>query len=420
MIDVRRLNVLKAVVETGSVAAAAEQLNYTPSAVSQQMSTLERETGVRLLERVGRGVRPTDVALLLCEHTSRVLAAVQDAEDALAAWRAGRTGRLRLAAFPTASSALVPGALAAFRSRHPDVALDFVVAEPDEAIGHLRAGAIDVAVVVLPSSPGETVNDGLVHHHLLADPFRVVLVPFVEEDLTKFSEVGYVGQSATDILVDLFISAGGNSHIAQMGIVYLDEIDKIAKEPSAFRDVSGSGVQKGLLKLVEGIENVLNIDSERLLLSTRHVLFIAGGAFDELEKIVRNCMDSKKLKGNWQDFLLTDDLVAFGMERQLMGRFPVRVVYDPLSQKDLKEIMVRSEDSPIHAFTNDFKAWGINLKITEEALSKIAAHAEREQTGARGLIGILHRVLIDDMFNLPGRYSGDLIVDEAFIKGKLN
>ncbi len=175
MIDIRRLNVLKAVVETGSVAAAAELLSYTPSAVSQQMSTLERETGVRLLERVGRGVRPTDVALLLCEHTGRVLAAVQDAEDALAAWRAGRTGRLRLAAFPTAGSALVPGALAAFRSRHPDVALDFVVAEPDEATGHLRAGSVDVAVVVLPKPPGEPVDDGLVHHHLLADPFRVVL-----------------------------------------------------------------------------------------------------------------------------------------------------------------------------------------------------------------------------------------------------
>ncbi len=175
MIDVRRLNVLKAVVETGSVAAAAELLNYTPSAVSQQMSTLERETGVRLLERVGRGVRPTEVALLLCEHTSRVLAAVQEAEDALAAWRSGRTGRLRLAAFPTAAAALVPPALADFRSRHPDVALDFVVAEPDEATGHLRAGSVDVAVVVLPRSPDEPDKNGLVHHHLLADPFRMVL-----------------------------------------------------------------------------------------------------------------------------------------------------------------------------------------------------------------------------------------------------
>ncbi len=248
----------------------------------------------------------------------------------------------------------------------------------------------------------------------------LVGVPFVEEDLTKFSEVGYVGQSATDILVDLFISAGGNSDIAQMGIVYLDEIDKIAREPSAFRDVSGAGVQKGLLKLVEGIENTLNLDGERLLLSTKHVLFIAGGAFEDLENIVEKCMDSKKLKGNWKDFMLTDDLVSFGMERQLMGRFPVRVVYDPLTHKDLKDIMVRSEDSPVHAYVNDFKTWGIALKVTDGALSQIAAHAEQEGTGARGLIGILHRVLIDDMFELPGRYTGELMLDEEYVKGKLN
>jgi DNA-binding transcriptional LysR family regulator len=151
------------------------------------------------------------VALLLCEHTSRVLAAVQDAEDALAAWRAGRTGRLRLAAFPTASSALVPGALAAFRSRHPDVALDFVVAEPDEAIGHLRAGAIDVAVVVLPSSPGETVNDGLVHHHLLADPFRVVLPrshPLAAKrqlDIAMTAEEPWIGVSSCPDLCALVV-----------------------------------------------------------------------------------------------------------------------------------------------------------------------------------------------------------------------
>src|ERR1700691_5627158 len=114
MIDVRRLQVLQAVIETGSVAAAANLLNYTPSAVSQQMSTLERETGVQLLERVGRGVRPTDAALLLCEHTTRVFASIKDAEDALAALRSGQSGRVRLGAFPSASSSLIPRALATF------------------------------------------------------------------------------------------------------------------------------------------------------------------------------------------------------------------------------------------------------------------------------------------------------------------
>lgn len=175
MIDVRRLQVLHAIVETGSVAAAAAALSYTPSAVSQQMSTLEREMGVRLLERAGRGVRPTYAALLLSEHTGRVLASIREAEDAIAALRAGHIGRLRLGAFPTAGAALVPGALAAFQAQHPNVALDLVVAEADEALASLRGGALDVAVAVQTRSRGDKVEDGLVYQHLLADPFRAVL-----------------------------------------------------------------------------------------------------------------------------------------------------------------------------------------------------------------------------------------------------
>ncbi|MFZ2446932.1 MAG: AAA family ATPase [Syntrophobacteraceae bacterium] len=248
---------------------------------------------------------------------------------------------------------------------------------------------------------------------------EVVGVPFVEEDLTKFSEVGYVGQSAADILVDLVISARGNAHVAQMGIVYLDELDKIAREPTVYKDVSGRGVQKGLLKLVEGVENTVGTDGDRLLLSTKHVLFIAGGSFEGLDGIVEECMKKKGLGGDWKDFLLTDDLVAYGMERQLMGRFPVRVVYDALTNQDLKDIMLHGEDSPVRAYANDFRAWGIDLEVTDGALGVIAKHAAEEGTGARGLIGILHRVLIDDMFTLPGRYTGELRVDEAYVKEKL-
>src|SRR5579862_3156000 len=121
--DVRRLRVLQAVVESGSVSAAASALDYTPSAVSQQISALEREVGAELLERVGRGVRPTDAALLLCQHAERVLGAIEEAEAALSALRAGKLGRLRLGAFPTAGSALVPEAIAAFERIHPGVRL---------------------------------------------------------------------------------------------------------------------------------------------------------------------------------------------------------------------------------------------------------------------------------------------------------
>jgi DNA-binding transcriptional LysR family regulator len=175
MIDVRRLRVLKAVVDSGSVSGAAAYLNYTPSAVSQSITALERETGTVLLERAGRGVRPTDAGLLLCEHAALVLASVQQAEEALSALRAGRGGRVRVGAFPTAGSSLVPQALAAFQRHLPEVALDVTVVEPDEAIASLHAGTIDVAVVVETFAPGHAPCDGLRRRHLLADPFRMVI-----------------------------------------------------------------------------------------------------------------------------------------------------------------------------------------------------------------------------------------------------
>jgi ATP-dependent Clp protease ATP-binding subunit ClpX len=248
---------------------------------------------------------------------------------------------------------------------------------------------------------------------------KLVGVPFGIQDLTKFSEVGYVGQNVSDILVDLLISAGGNPHVAQMGIVYLDEIDKIATELVVYKDVSGRGVQKGLLKLVEGAENTIDLGRERLSLSTRHVLFIAGGVYENLDTIVKKRMAGHGVEGDWKDYLLTDDLVAYGMERQLMGRFPVRVVYDPLTVQDLKEIMLKSEDSPLQAYVNDLKAWGIDLTFTDDALTEVAQRAEDEGTGARGLISILHRVLFEDMYQLPGSYTGEVTVDKTYLKGRL-
>ncbi|UCG14588.1 MAG: AAA family ATPase [Deltaproteobacteria bacterium] len=248
---------------------------------------------------------------------------------------------------------------------------------------------------------------------------RLVGVSFVHEDMTRFSEVGYVGQNASDILVDLLFAAGGNPSVAQMGIVYLDEIDKIATETVAYKDVSGKGVQKGLLQLVDGAENTVHIGKERISLSTRHVLFIAGGAFDNLEILVRKRMTRQGIQGNWKDHLLTDDLVAFGMERQLMGRFPVKVVYDQLTTQDLKDIMTRSADSVLLAYINDLKSWGINLELTDNALTEVARRAEQEGTGARGLISVIHRVLLEDMYGLPGTYTGKFVVDHSYVKERL-
>ena len=244
-------------------------------------------------------------------------------------------------------------------------------------------------------------------------------VPFVHEDMTRFSEVGYVGQNASDILVDLLLAAGGNPNVAQMGIVYFDEIDKIATETIAYKDVSGRGVQKGLLHMVDGSDNTVHIGKERIFLSTKHVLFIAGGAFENLDIIVKKRLARQSIEGNWRQFLMADDLVEFGMERQLVGRFPVRVVYDQLTTQDLKDIMTQSQGSALLAFTYDLKAWGIDLEFTDDALTEVAQRAEQEGTGARGLISILHRVLIEDMYRLPGNYTGKFVVERKTVKEKL-
>lgn len=175
VLDLRRLRVLRAVVRTGSVRAASAQLGYTPSAVSQHVSALERETGSVLLEKAGRGIRPTDAARLLADVTDDVVDRLAEAEAALAALRAGRTGRLHLTSFPSAGAALVPPAVVAFHAAFPEVELVLGVSEPDEAIPALRAGRVDVAVVVEPYGPQATTADDLELVHLLDDPYSVLL-----------------------------------------------------------------------------------------------------------------------------------------------------------------------------------------------------------------------------------------------------
>jgi DNA-binding transcriptional LysR family regulator len=177
VLDLRRLRVLRAVVRTGSVRAAAAQLGCTASAVSQHVTALERETDAVLFEKAGRGLRATDAARLLADVADDVLDRLAGAEAALAALRAGRTGRLQLTSFPSAGAALVPPAVAALRSRFPDLDLVLRVAEADEALAGLRAGEVDVAVVVEAQAPGEQAEgaDGLALVHLLDDPYSVLI-----------------------------------------------------------------------------------------------------------------------------------------------------------------------------------------------------------------------------------------------------
>jgi DNA-binding transcriptional LysR family regulator len=175
VLDTRRLQVLNAVVEAGSVTAAAAILGYTPSAISQSIAALERETGSALFEKAGRGIRPTQAGRLLAEYAAVIAGQLADAEAALAALRAGQQGRLRLAAFATAGANLVPPALARFRSTHPAVEMDLGVAEMDEALALLRAGRIDLAIIAEHGVPASTSDPGLLHSRLLDDCYRLIL-----------------------------------------------------------------------------------------------------------------------------------------------------------------------------------------------------------------------------------------------------
>lgn len=173
----RRLRALHAVVSTGSVHGAATQIGYTPSAISQHVAALEQETGTVLLERAGRGVRPTQAGILLAEHAAALLDGLAEAEAAVASLRAGDLGVLRLASFATAGASLVPPALATVRAILPRLEVDLRVAERDEALPLLRQGKLDVAVMEAhdgPDAPGST-DDGVAVAYLLADPFRLIL-----------------------------------------------------------------------------------------------------------------------------------------------------------------------------------------------------------------------------------------------------
>ncbi|KFZ82749.1 LysR family transcriptional regulator [Amycolatopsis sp. MJM2582] len=217
MLDVRRMQVLRAVISSGSITAAARNLGYTPSAISQQLSTLEREAGVELLERVGRGVRPTPAGSLLSEHAETLSTQLAKAEAALTELKEGRTGRLAIRYFATAGASLVPLAVAALRRDFPGVRLDLKLVEPDDSMPEIESGKADVAMIVLPSSAPRI--KGVEYIHLLDDPYRAILPKNHRLarkrvlDLAELAEDPWVGVdglpgACRDILLDACGAAG--------------------------------------------------------------------------------------------------------------------------------------------------------------------------------------------------------------------
>ncbi len=260
---------------------------------------------------------------------------------------------------------------------------------------------------------------------------KLIGVPFVKADATKFSETGYVGHDVEDLVRDLVKTAQGDIELAQHGIIYLDEIDKIASESNqAGRDVSGRGVQVNLLKLMEETDVPLQSQTDLLgqmeavfqlqrsgkpparTINTRHILFIVSGAFERLHEIIKRRMQAGSIgfsrpqvehKDEFEYLPLaqTQDFISYGFEPEFVGRLPVRIACSQLSPADLLDILLNSEDSVMEQYRRDLQGYGITLGATTEAMERIAQLAHHEKTGARGLMTVLERLLRDFKFELP-------------------
>jgi ATP-dependent Clp protease ATP-binding subunit ClpX len=271
---------------------------------------------------------------------------------------------------------------------------------------------------------------------------RILNVPFAIADATSLTEAGYVGEDVENILLKLIQAADYDLEKAEKGIIYIDEIDKIARKtdnPSITRDVSGEGVQQALLKILEG--TVASVPpqggrkhphQEFMQIDTTDILFVCGGAFDGLEKIIQNRIGSKGIGfgaevvgkrdvniGQVLRHVLPQDLIKFGLIPEFVGRVPVVATLDALDRQALMRILTEPRNALIRQYQRLFEMDGVSLEFKEGTLEIIAEEAIRRNTGARGLRAILEGILLDVMYELPARNDiGKCIITREVILNK--